>query len=47
MQFSQANLLNGGRAWETIGRYYTDKDWSSITLQQPAREDLFLEDVNP
>lgn len=47
MQFSQANLLNGGRAWETLGRYYTDKDWSSITLQQPAREDLFLEDVNP
>lgn len=47
MQFSQANLLNGGQAWETLGRYYTDKDWSSITLQQPAREDLFLEDVNP
>ena len=47
MEFSQANLLQGGNVWPTLGRYYTDMDWSTITLQQPPRQELFLEDVNP
>jgi hypothetical protein len=47
MSFSEANLLQGGPVWPDLGRYYSDRDWSSITLQQPARQDLFLEDVNP
>lgn len=47
MEFSQANLSQGGKVWPSLGRYYTDKDWSAITLQKPARQELFLEEVGP
>jgi len=47
MEFSQANLKQGGKVWPSLGRYYTDKDWSAITLQKPARHELFLEQVSP
>lgn len=43
MEFSQANLMQGGDVWPTLGRYYSDKDWSSVTLEQGPRQELFLE----
>ena len=43
MEFSQANLVQGGDVWSSLGRFYTDRDWSDITLRQLPREELFLE----
>jgi hypothetical protein len=42
-EFAEANLIRNGPVWPTLGRYYTDRDWSSVTLEVPKRDELFLE----
>ncbi len=43
MELSQANLVQGGDVWSSLGRFYTDRDWSDITLRQLPPDELFLE----
>jgi hypothetical protein len=43
MELSQANLVQGGDVWSSLGHFYTDRDWSDITLRKLPRDELFLE----
>jgi hypothetical protein len=42
-EFSQANLVQGGKIWPELGRYYTDRDWTNVSLEMKSPSDLFLD----
>lgn len=41
--FSQANLDQGGPIWPELGAYYTEADWSQMTLRRMNPSELFVD----